>query len=71
MRTIGSVADRLVKMFVPQVTASAAGGCWNEYDYKPCDGGLRQRKRSCCIQGTDLDTVTCGAYGSWSGCYQS
>ncbi|PWU51043.1 hypothetical protein DLJ47_22630 [Micromonospora sp. S4605] len=52
-----AAADRVLRMFVPEVTAQAAAcTCWTEYC--GCSGGLR-RVRDCC-RGCDSIGTTCG-----------
>lgn len=61
MRMIESLADRVLGMFVPKLTAQAASAaactCWTEYCGCTCDCKLRVRD---CCRGCDSVGTTCG-----------
>ncbi|MFC7549384.1 hypothetical protein [Plantactinospora sp. GCM10030261] len=57
VRMFEAAADRVLALFVPRLTAQAAGcTCWTEYC--GCSGG-RVQVRDCC-RGCDSGGTTCG-----------
>lgn len=68
MKVLNSVADRMLRLFVPSLTASAHScpWTWNHYvDSRRCgtsNAGIQYRHRCC------FSTLGC-TYQAWSPCY--